>query len=79
MDSKQAEAFYAEHCMKKGKDYRLEVLKMSKEDVYDYLDERHQDTVHGWRVSLQDSNIRNARLEAVVAELKQQIEILESR
>lgn len=35
MDERKVNAFYEEHKMKTGKDYRLEVLKMSKEDIHE--------------------------------------------
>jgi len=56
MESHEVHKFYEEHKMKIGKEYRLEVLKMSKEDIYDYLDHKHQDNVHHWRTSLMESD-----------------------
>lgn len=71
MDGQQVNAFYEEHKMKKGKDYRLEVLKFSKEDIYDYLDYRHSDNIHGWRTLLQEEQIKNKRLTEEIEKLKQ--------
>jgi hypothetical protein len=67
MDGREVNAFYEEHKMKTGKDYRLEILKMSKEDIYDYLDWRHQDIVHGWRQALFASENKVASLEKKLA------------
>lgn len=52
MEEREINAFYEEHKMKPGKEYREEILKMSKEDMYDYLDWKHQDCIHGWRTAL---------------------------
>jgi hypothetical protein len=67
MDEHKVNAFYEEHKMKIGKDYRLEVLKMSKEDIYDYLDWKHQDNVHEWRKALFASEYKVKQLEKKIA------------
>lgn len=48
MEEQQIRAFIEEHKHKSGKDYRLEVLKMSKEDIYDFLDAKHSDNCYAW-------------------------------
>jgi len=71
----QAHAFYEEHKHLKGKDYRLEILKHSKEDVYDLLDNIHQDNIFEWIGALGSSR----RLEASRTEmLKEANEIIRS-
>jgi len=67
MDENKVNAFYEEHKMKIGKDYRLEVLKMSKEDIYDYLDWKHQDNVHEWRKALSASEYKVRQLQKIIA------------
>ena len=50
-------AFYEEHKQKTGKEYRLAVLKMDKEDIYDYLDYYHSENCFNWlQKSHQDSD-----------------------
>jgi len=69
MDERKVNAFYEEHKMKTGKEYRLEVLKMSKEDIYDYLDWKHGDNIHEWRKSLWESENKVKRLQKELSEL----------
>jgi hypothetical protein len=69
MDERTVNAFYEQHKMKIGKDYRLEVLKMSKEDIYDYLDWRHGDNVHEWRQALSLSESKVKRLQKELSDL----------
>ena len=50
-------SFYEEHKQKTGKEYRLAVLKMDKEDIYDYLDYYHSENCFNWlQKSHQDSD-----------------------
>ncbi len=67
MDERQINAFYEEHKMKPGKEYKEEILKMSKEDMYEYLDWKHQDCIHGWRQALFASQDKVALLEKKIA------------
>lgn len=76
MDSKQTIAFRKEHGNKKEKDFRLEVLKMSKEDIYDFWDNKHSDDVHGWRLLLQESNNKVRYLEESLQKLNIEIRTL---
>ena len=48
----EAKAFDEKHKGKIGKDYRLEMLKLSKEDIYDFLDNLHQDNAFEWMKAL---------------------------
>ncbi len=54
-------AFHEEHKHKIGSEYRLEVLKMSKEDIYDYLDCKHSDNCFEWlrRTVKLDSQVKS--------------------
>lgn len=57
MKENEFNAFYEEHKNKVGKDYRLAVLKMDKEDIYDYLDYYHSENCFKWlQKSHQDSD-----------------------
>lgn len=71
-------AFYEEHKQKTGKEYRLAVLKMDKEDIYDYLDYYHSENCFKWlQKSHQDSDKvnrlteKNEALQKELDELKQ--------
>lgn len=70
METNQARAFYEEHKHKIGKDFRLEVLKMSKEDVFDFMDEHGQDLIHGWRQRLHEEIIKVKNLEINIKRLE---------
>lgn len=75
MNERIAFEFYEEHKMKPGKDFRLEVLKMSKEDVYDYLELKHGENVYGWMQkfwkSERSNEILRDKLEALQNELEE--------
>lgn len=64
MKENEFNAFYEEHKNKKGEDYRLAVLKMDKEDIYDYLDYYHSENCFNWlQKSHQDSDKVNRLME----------------
>lgn len=78
MKENEFNAFYEEHKNKKGEDYRLAVLKMDKEDIYDYLDYYHSENCFNWlQKSHQDSDKlnrlteKNEALQKELDELKQ--------
>lgn len=68
---RQAEEFHETHKMKIGRDYRLEFLNLSKEDIYDFLEVKYSNYIHGWRQKLWES-------ERQVEALKHKIENLQS-
>ena len=76
MNERIASEFYEEHKMKPGKDFRLEVLKMSKEDMYDYLELRHGDNVFGWMKKLRETEDSNTRLRDKLESLQNELEEL---
>lgn len=59
----RARKFHEEHKMKIGRDYRLEFLKLSKEDIYDFLETKYGDYIHVWRTKLQESEYREMELQ----------------
>ncbi len=61
MEENKIRAFYEEHKNKIGSEYRLEILKMSKEDIYDYLDFKHSDNCFEWlrRTAKLDSQVKS--------------------
>jgi hypothetical protein len=66
----EARAFYEAHKKKIGRDFRLEFLKLSKEDIYDYLDNIDSDKIHGWREKLWETENREKRLISQFDKLK---------
>jgi hypothetical protein len=67
----EARAFHETHKMKIGRDYRLEFLKLSKEDIYDFLENIYGDYIHGWRQNLGESQNTEKRLTSKINELKE--------
>ncbi len=59
----EARMFHEEHKMKIGRDYRLEFLKLSKEDIYDFLETKYGDYIHVWRQKLHESEIKEKQLQ----------------
>ena len=70
----QAQTFYELHKMKKGKDFRLEFLKLDKELMYDYLDNINQDRIHEWRAALQTEKLKTKRLEEKIEQLESELD-----
>lgn len=66
----RAREFYEAHKMKKGSDFRLEYLKLSKEDIYDFMDELMSDRIHEWRQELHRSKDKATRLESKIESLQ---------
>ena len=58
----RAREFHETHKMKIGRDYRLEFLKLSKEDIYDFLETKYGDYIHVWRQKLQESEYREKQM-----------------
>ena len=69
----QAREFWEAHKMKIGKDYRLEFLKLPKEDIFDFLDVLHSDNVHEWRQSLWESRNREAEMGKEIKKLEEEL------
>src|SRR3990167_3704570 len=67
--TKEAQNFHETHKMKIGRDYRLEFLKLCKEDIYDFLETKYEDCIHEWRIKLQESEHREERLKNLLKEL----------
>lgn len=65
--------FREEHKMKTGHDYRLEVLKMSKENIHDFLCHKYQDYIHGWRILVQESEAKTRNLENKIKQLESEL------
>ena len=68
---RQAEEIHETHKMKSGRDYRLEFLKLSNEDIYDFLEVKYGNYIHEWKKKLWES-------ERQVEVLKHKIENLQS-
>lgn len=68
--TERARAFYEAHKNKIGKDYRLEVLKLSKEDMYDFLDVISCDNVWGWKGIIHKKETQLSEAQARVEKLK---------
>lgn len=66
----QAREFYEQHKMKIGRLFREEFLKLSKEDIYDYLDNIYQDKIHEWRLAHQNHVNKIQRLERTIIVLE---------
>ena len=59
--------FKKEHKGKTFGQIRLELLKFSKDDVYDYLEWYYEDLIHGWRQKLSSTE---SILDTITTELK---------
>lgn len=66
----QARAFHETHKMKIERDYRLEFLKLSKEDIYDFLETKYGDYIHVWRQKLSEAEDSVKILKEEIARLK---------
>ena len=69
----KAREFRETHKMKTGWDFRAEMLKLSKEEIYDYLDTISSDTIYGWSQRLSESENNEKYLKRELERLKSQI------
>ncbi len=76
MEENKIRAFYEEHKNKTGSEYRLEILKMSKEDIYDYLDFMHSENCFEWLKKSNDSDIKIKTLTKKVSDLQKELDEL---
>lgn len=73
MDETAIRAFHKEHEHKTGGQLREELLKLSKEEMYDYMDFMEQEKIHGWRTALWEASSRSEALSDKIVKLKAQI------
>lgn len=72
-DIKKFRAIHALHTNKLGRDYRLEILKLSKEEIYDFLEVKYEDYIEGWAMLLQDSKNECNALKRKITRLEEQL------
>lgn len=69
----KARQFYDNHKHLSGKDFRTELLKLSKEEIFDYSQVISDDIIAGWSSALHKSDVRAKSLQSKVEELEAEL------